>query len=216
MKPLLTLLLTLFICTNLFATAQAPDKIIYKGIVYSLYNYPLEDYFKKNPDKRPKSEVMSTGLTRGYVATFEVRENQLFLKDIKIGYVDTTAIQSSRYKWQSVLNDVFPNQKDIKIDWLTGLLEIPHGEILKYGITGYGKNNNYILLEIFKGDLKKEKHLNYIEYEKFKERQFQAFKQTDEYLKIKYDFQNKGTSDKHIDSHLRSFIIEYTSKILTE
>jgi len=179
MKPLLTLLLTLIIGTNLFATAQEPDKIIYKGKIYRLLSNPLEVYFKKNPDKRPQGEAMSTALGRGYIATFEVRENQLFLKDIEIEYLDTTSKGRSNYKWRSVLKEVFPNQKDVKIDWFTGLLVIPHGKIINYVHMGYGSTyKKYTLLEINKGDLKKEKRLNHKQYEKYKERQFQAFRQT--------------------------------------
>lgn len=217
MKPLLTLLLTLLICTNLFATAQEPDKIIYKGKLYMLFSNPLEKYFEKYPDKRPKSKSMSTALWRGYIATFEVKEMQLFLKDIEIEYLDTTSKGRTEYKLQSVLNEVFPNQKEVKIDWLTGLLVIPRGKMKNYVHMGYGSTfKKYTLLEISKGDLKKEKRLSYKQYEKFKEKQFQAFRQTDEYLKIKNDLQKNGTPDKFIDSFLRSYIVGYTSKILTE
>lgn len=217
MKAILTIFLTLFLGVEVFATAQYPDKIIYNGKVLKLHSNPLETYFKKNPDKRPKGGIMSTALWRGYVATFEVKDNQLFLKDIEIEYRDTTSKESYTYKWRSVINEVFPDKKKIKIDWLTGLLVIPHGELVDYVHMGYGSTyENYILLEIDKGDLKKEKHFKYKEYERFKERQFQVFKQTDEYKKIKADLQKDGSTDEFIDSFLRSFVTEYTSKILTE
>ncbi|SDL86291.1 hypothetical protein SAMN05421823_108307 [Catalinimonas alkaloidigena] len=217
MKTFLTLILTLFLVVNVFATAQYPDKIIYNGKEYSLHSNPLEMYFEKYPDKRPKDGAMSTALWRGYVATFEVKDSQLFLKDIEIQYHDTTSKESYPYKWCSVIKEVFPDQKDIKIDWLTGLLVIPHGKLVNYVHMGYGSTyKNYILLEIDNGDLKKEKRFKYEEYEKFKERQFQVFKQTDEYKKIKADLQKDGSSDEFIDSFLRSYVTEYTSKILTE
>src|SRR5690606_29149194 len=217
MKTFLTLVLTLFLGLNVFATAQYPDKIIYNGKEYSLHSNPLEVYFEKYPDKRPQGGIMSTALWRGYVATFEVKDNQLFLKDIEIQYHDTTSKESYPYKWRSVIKEVFPDQKDVKIDWLTGLLVIPHGKLVNYVHMGYGSTyKNYILLEIDKGDLKQEKRFKYKEYEKFKERQFQAFKLTDEYKKIKTDLQKDGSTDEFIDSFLRSFVTEYTSKILTE
>lgn len=217
MRTILTIIFTLFLGLNIFATAQSPDIIIYNGKEYSLHSNPLEVYFKNNPDKRPQSGVMSTDLRRGYIATFEVKENQLFLKDIEIQYYDTTSEESSKYKWRSVINEVFPDQKDIKIDWLTGLLVLPFGELVNYVHLGYGSTyKNYILLEIDKGDLKQEMKFGYKEYEKFKTKQFQAFKKTDEYKKIKADLRKDGSSDKFIDSFLRSFVTEYTSKILTK
>ena len=115
------------------------------------------------------------------------------------------------------MKEVFPKQKEIKVDWLTGLLVLPYGELVNYVHMGYGSTyENYILLEFNSGRLKNEKHFKYDEYERFKERQFQKFKQTDKYKKIKADLQKDGGSDEFIDSFLRSFATEYTSNILTE
>lgn len=217
MKTFLTIILTFFLGLKVFATAQYPDKIMYNGKEYSLHSNPLEPYFEKNPDKRPKNGIMSTALWRGYVATFEVRDNQLFLKDIEIEYQDTTSEENYNYKWRSVINEVFPDLNVIKIDWLTGLLVLPHGKLVNYVHMGYGSTYKiYILLEIEKGNLKKEMRFKYKDYERFKEKQFQAFKHTEDYKKIKADLQKEGSTDEFIDSFLRSFVTEYTSKILTE
>lgn len=217
MRTFLTIVLTLFVGLSVFATAQYPDKIIYNGIEYKLHSNPLEAYFEKNPDKRPKSEIMSSALWRGYVATFEVKDNQLFLKDIEIQYSDTTSKESYTTKWRSVMTEIFPDQKELKIDWLTGILVMPYGKLVNYVHMGYGSTyENYILLEFDKGDLKQERRFNDKEYEEFKDKQFQAFKQTEEYKKIKKDLKKDGNSDEFIDSFLRSFIVEYTTKILTE
>jgi hypothetical protein len=211
------LLLTTIFGLTAFATAQYPDKIIYNKTEYKLHSNPLESYFDKNPDKRPKGGLMSTALWRGYVATFEIRDNQLFLKDIEIQYRDTTNKDNYDYKWRSVLDAVFPDQKNIKIEWLTGLLVLPQGKVVNYVYMGYGSTyQRYILLELDKGDLKKEKQFKSKEYEKFKEKQFQVFKQTDDYKKIKADLTKDGSSEEFIDSFLRSFVTDYTTKILTE
>lgn len=217
MKAFLTIILTLFLGLKAFATAQYPDKIIYNGKEYSLHSNPLEPYFQKNPDKRPRGGSMSTALWRGYVATFEIRNDQLLLKDIEIEYEDTTSKKSYSSKWRSVINEVFPEKKDIKIEWLTGLLVLPHGKLVNYVHMGYGSTyQNYMLLEIDKGDLKKEKRFKHEDYERFKEKQFQAFKQTEEYRKIKLDLLKGGRTDESIDSFLLRFVTEYTSKILAE
>lgn len=214
-------ILVLFLGVNLvvFGTAQYPDKIIYNGKEYMLHSNPLEGYFEKYPEKRPQ-EGFSTALWRGYVATFEIRDNQLYLKDIEVmngskqnkdGYWETL--------WKSVKDEVFPNNELVKIDWMSGLLILPYGKEINYVHMGYGSiYKNYILLEIDNGDLTKEKQLKSKQYEKFKEKQFQAFKKTDEYKKIKEDLKKEGEnySDEFIDSFLRSYVIEYTSKILIE
>ncbi len=131
--------------------------------------------------------------------------------------MDNSDKKNRDVKWKSVLKEVFPKQKEIKVDWLTGLLVLPYGELVNYVHMGYGSTyENYILLEFNSGRLKNEKHFKYDEYERFKERQFQKFKQTDKYKKIKADLQKDGGSDEFIDSFLRSFATEYTSNILTE
>ena len=81
-------------------------------------------------------------------------------------------------KWKNVLKEIFPNQQLIKVDWITGLFVLPTGKIVK-GVQRYGDKptyENYILLEIDKGILKKEKQFNHKEFDEFKE--------TDEYEKL--------------------------------
>jgi len=217
MKFLFIVVLTIFSLFKVFATAQFPDKIIYNGKEYALNSNPLEDYFEKNPDKRPKGGIMSTALWRGYVATFQILDGQVYLKDIEIEVRDSTSKGRFKTNWKSVINDVFPNQAQVKVDWLTGLLVIPHGKLVNYVHMGYGSTyEKYILLEIDKGDLIKEKRFKYKDYEKFKDRQFEVFKQTEEYKKLKMDLKKDGMPDEFIDSFLRSFITNYTTKILAD
>lgn len=158
--------LTSFLATEAFATAQIPDILIYKGEEYALFSNPLEEYFEKHPDEKPQSDVTNTALWRGYIATFEIKDNQLFIKDIEIQYYDEI---SDEYLWRSVIEEVFPNQKEVKVDWFTGLLVIPQGKLVNYVHMGYASTyENYILFEIDKGNLTKEKKFNHKEYEKFK------------------------------------------------
>jgi len=214
MKTLFALLLSSFFSLTVFGTGQISDKIIYNGKIYELlYSNPMESYFKEHSDKHPQKEsiVLQTGLRRGYVATFEIIGKQLYLKDIEIR-VDGN--------WKSVLNEIFPNQKLIKIDWITEIFVLPAGKIIDY--VHYGaipKYENYILLEIDKGNLKKEKQFEKKEYEEFKEKQFQVFKKTSKYETDKLNLQKKGWSNENIDNYILEsdlYIIEYISKILVE
>jgi len=217
MKLLLTLLFTAFFCVSAFATAQYPDKIFFKGQEYDMHTNPLESYFAQHPEKRPKGGAQSTALWRGYVATFEIKDSLLFVKDITIQIWDTTANGNQTIKWKSVLNEVFPDQKEVKVDWLTGLLVLPYGKLINYVHMGYGSTyENYLLLEINNGTFVKGKEFDSKGYEKFKEKQFRAFKSTDDYKKTKEDLKKKGYSDDMVDDFLRSFVTEYTSKILVD
>mgnify|MGYP001381316081 CR=1 FL=1 len=215
----LTVIIILFCAVNLFATAQYPDKIFYKGKEYALHSNPMEEYFKKFPDKRPKSGIISSALWRGYVATFEIADNSLFLKDIEIEVRKKTDNERSfETEWKSVLSEVVPDNRKLKIDWFTGLLVLPYGKVVNYVHMGYGSTyKNYILLEIDRGDFKLAREFTHKQYEKFKERQFQAFKKTEEYKKLIEEMKKDGSYDeKFADSFLRNFVTDYTSKILVD
>jgi len=235
MRIILTVIFVVLSHSTVFGTVQVPDKIIYNGKEYYLHSNPMEDYFKKYPNKHPQRNrdtvIVSSDLWRGYVATFEIKNNQLYLKDIEIEVPDDTSMRDT--KWKSVLKEVFPNQELVKVDWITGLLVMPYGEIVNYVHMGVSTYEHYILLEIHNGNLTKEKQFDYREYEEFKEKQFEAFKETDEYKKFKADLQEEyinannafikagiqayyKVDDDSIDSFLRVSVIEYSSKILVE
>jgi hypothetical protein len=194
---------------NSYATEQIPDKIIINGEKKSLHSNPMEKFFESNPEKKPKTNTMSTALWRGYVATFEVIENQLYVIDIEI-------LESS-LKLKSVMAEVFPNQQKVKLDWFTGLLVIPFGEMINYVHMGYGSTYEfYTLLEIESGNLKKERNYNYKEYKVFKEKQFIEFKQTEKYKDLKKTLSENNQDDKLLDSFMKELVVEYTSKILED
>jgi len=83
---------------------------------------------------------------------------------------------------------------------------------------GYASTyENYILLEIDKGNLVQEQSMNSKEYEKFKDKQFKAFQKTDEYKKLKEDLKkNGGGTDEFLDSFIRIYVTDYSTKILTK
>lgn len=177
-------------------TAQYPDRIIYKGKECDLHSNPLESYFDKYPDKRPQSETDSNALWRGYIATFEIKDNQLYIRDIKIEIISNGSVlkllkwlwkllknrqfylpinnfrtlpknKRKNYQsgWKSVIDEVFPNQELIKVDWETDTLVLPSGELVNYVHMGYASTYEYYtLLEIENGDLKSEKHIRHEEF----------------------------------------------------
>ena len=197
-----------------FATAQYPDKIIYKGKEYALHTNPMEQYFEKNPEKKPGGGVISSALWRGYVATFEITDGLLYLKDLEIEIPNPK--KKHDYIFASVIKKVVPSGKKLKIDWFSGFLVLPEGEVVNYVHMGYGSSyERYTLISIKNGVFKSERSFTYKEYEKFKDKQFDAFKKTDEYKKMVADLKkNRDNDDKFIDDFLRSFITSYTSEFL--
>jgi hypothetical protein len=102
---------------------------------------------------------MLSALWRGYVATLEIKDNELYIKDIEARiYVD------GEYVWGSVLTEVFPMREELKMDWFTGSLEMPYGKVVDYGYY-FSKYENYIVLDIENGVLKQEHRYTLAEYE---------------------------------------------------
>lgn len=212
MRVIIIFLIALLCWLDAMATAQMSDRIIYKGKEYILRNNPLEEYFEKYPEKQPRGGVVSSALWRGYVATFEVRNDMLYLKDIEVMYQDTTSKESYNYKWRSVLKEVVSDGKELAIDWMTALLEMPYGEKVEDGHIYYiPQYQNIMLLEVQNGIVKREKSFGYSEYAEFIERQYQAFRKTEAYTEFK-DAKHGET----METFLRNNIIKYSSRVLTD
>lgn len=211
-----TITFAVLMCTiatsTAFATAQYPDILIYEGKEYDLLTNPMEPYFDKYPQWKPRSGAMSTALWRGYVATFEFRENRLFLKDIVVLKESREQDQS---KWKSAIDWVLWDDKELMIDWFTGILVLPVGKMKNYVHMGYGSTySNYILLELKSGMLVGKRTYNHKQYKEFKRKQFQAYKKTEDYKKRSAQMKKDGTSQDLIDSFLQNYIIKYTSELL--
>lgn len=173
----------LLITIKSFGTAQVPDKIIFNGIKYDLMSNPLEVYFNKFPEKKPLANTNSTALWRGYIATFEVFENKLFVKDIVVQEENDSL--HNEIKEVSIFKAIFGNVERFNCDFFSGLLVLPYGELINYVHMGYSSTYaNYILLEINESSLVNIKEYDYKEYLPFKELQYRAFKKTVEYKKV--------------------------------
>jgi len=219
-KCLFTIILILFLDSIVFATGQISDNIIYKGESYTLFTNPLESYFKLHPDKRPETGIMSTALWRGYVATFEIKDKKLFVKDIEIEVWKDTMWKdtiSHDTEWKSVLTEVFPEKDSLHTNWFSGLLVIPKGELIKYVHMGYASEyETYTVFQISNGILEKAKVFSHKDYVKFKKRQFREFQKTEEYKKIFDELIKDNDDPEFIREFISIYVIEYTTKFLVD
>ena len=107
-------------------TAQIRDKILYKGRQYYLATEPLRPYLQAMDINYPGT---STGNYRGYIATWEVRDEKLYFIEMMIpGFT----------KEMDREGDLFPGEEKTFAEWYTGKLRIPHGELLEYVHNAYG------------------------------------------------------------------------------
>lgn len=207
----------LFLCvffllglSRAFGTPQVPDTLIYEGKEYPIQVELLASYFVQFPERNPKSDKVYSALWRGYVATFEISDGSVFLKDVTIDYFDSPA---------SAISKVVPDGKRLKIDWYSGLLLSSYGknEVDPYSLASLGAYEKYSLFEINAGNLRRVKHFDNKQYHDFRRRQFKAFRKTSEYRDtVKKMTANGRLKISDADANIMLWLESYTKKFLVE
>jgi hypothetical protein len=100
-------------------TAQMHEKLILEGEATTMAFCPPIPFDNPRIVLNEQQRIMSTGCWRGYIGTWELEEGRLYL-------VDITGL------FQLVGDDPLP------ADWVTGVLRIPHGDLLQYIHMGFG------------------------------------------------------------------------------
>jgi hypothetical protein len=205
-----------FVCLNANATRQYPDKIIIDGKEYSIRNNPLESFFEKYPDRRPKTNITSSALHRGYIATFTLIDKKLYLIDIKIK-VKKDSDKGWKTEMESVFNKVFPDKDNFFVDSYSGIL------IVYLNLEESYQNRNKLLIEFLNGAEQERRVYNNEKYKSFMNDQFELYKKTEkykrEYLELIKDeenddeyFENKQEKKRFIENLIREFTPNFTSK----
>lgn len=110
-------------------TAQISERLIFEGQQVALLSNPLSDYFALG-GRDPGFQSTSTALWRGYVGTWEVTDDRLYLVALQ-GLLKSGA--------EANLASVFPGFEDrVFAHWFSGRLRIPQGKRLAYVHMGYG------------------------------------------------------------------------------
>ncbi len=182
MRIFLIVISTLFVFSA-HATLQTPDRFYYKGRVYDSDRdvYLLEKYLEAYPERNPLNMGryfnISTSLSRGYVATYEFKDDQLFLKD-----VDFRKIQDTTVKAKKIL---YGPLKEIKISWFSGLVILPTGTVLdNTDYDNYPESrvyDKYTLFLVEQGNVTKQQEINYEQFNIRIEKHFESYKQTEDY-----------------------------------
>lgn len=178
-------------------TLQIQDKLLYKGEKYSLNQELLEPFFALYPDRKPPSPGMMTSLWRGYVAIFEIAEEQLWVKDISV-------IADIELNWKSTLKHAFPDSR--KYDWFSGFIRI---DASRLDFQFDKPNMNFFFLEIREGKLIGEHVMDYFQLQQFKAEQFEQFKLTKSYQEEVDRKQGKGMTKAEIDEVISRNMLFY-------
>ncbi len=105
-------------------TVQRSDRLIYLGETVSLWSQPLDVYFKLARIV-PRFAIHRTDNWRGYIATWEIIGERLYLKYINAETEDGTKVTLATF-FPTSLERVFA-------DWFSGSLYVPRGDVLESG-----------------------------------------------------------------------------------
>jgi hypothetical protein len=141
--------------------AQLPDKVFLNGVNQHLYSNPLEHYWIRMDKKRPALFPLPN-CRRGYVATWEIRDSQLYLKEIDGNYERTTLFlgkEPARY----TIKTLFPKSGNrlVKANWFSGKLRIPQGKMTTYDEDYGSRFEQEIIITVEKGDIIKMVTIDY-------------------------------------------------------
>ena len=113
-------------------TAQAPEKLLYKGEELTLCSEPLGPFLEFS-GSTVKFDARCTALWRGYIGTWSIENDRLYLVALK-GSVITDDEMS-----EVGLDALFPDYPDgVFAHWFTGELRCPSGALLNYVHGCYG------------------------------------------------------------------------------
>lgn len=109
-------------------TAQIPEILIYKNKKRAMCSEPLGAYLKQS-GKKIVSKYVCSALDRGYVGTWEVVSDRLYLAKLQIGRKKNS---------DNVLETYFPDCSGrVFAGWFTGIVRVCKGKLLKYIHGGY-------------------------------------------------------------------------------
>ena len=128
-------------------TAQISEELFLEGETHQMFTTPLDEYCALGWALPKFAPSPTTSLGRGYVGTWEVIDDRLYLIAIN-GKLKTGQAAS--------LEAVFPGCGErIFSHWYSGTIRVPQGKILEYVHAGFCSTyERDLLLEFEKGVLK--------------------------------------------------------------
>ncbi|MHC4433577.1 MAG: hypothetical protein ACYTBS_17190 [Planctomycetota bacterium] len=190
--------------SNAFATAQSGDVLVVDGEEHRLQTFPLEPFLALHPDLRPNSDIISSNLWRGYIASWELTAGRLFLTDIRA----RRANDKSKVDCRSAVSRVFPGGAPVFAGWFTGYLVVPQGERVEYVHMGCASTfERYLVYSIVAGVQTRARDMTAKQFRRFRKAQFREYQRTEEYASDLDEAKDKNETEDEV----RSFLFEVSS-----
>ncbi|WP_343665052.1 hypothetical protein [Chryseobacterium mucoviscidosis] len=166
-------------------TLQIKDSLIYNNERYLIHDELLEYKIRADKSLKPKSAGSFSACWRGYIATFEILENNIYLKDIHI---------KDDKERQRLLNGLFQDSQDYKLTWLNTLIVLYKNKLDgKTSLPELSIYESYEILTIQEGNLIDSKIFSHEEYINFKYNHYLNFINSDEYEIYKQSYIDTNT-----------------------
>ncbi|NDV64165.1 hypothetical protein [Bacteroides sp. 224] len=156
-------LFAIIMAETLFATPQYGDKLIIGKDTVWIYSYPLEKYFKEKGSRtigKIEMKVFCTALWRGYVATWKLENNRLFLVKVETGYCNKppTAI--------SIIEEFGSNK--VLAHWVNETIVCPQGRLIQSAASAsLSIHEREIHYTLKAGKLVEKKEFDFLEKDKY-------------------------------------------------
>jgi hypothetical protein len=109
-------------------TAQIHERLYYKTKRYGMTAEPLA-YYWGLVGSRPRFQLRNTALWRGYIGSWRVTKDRLYLIGLEGGFEDGSKL---------TLEALFPGCPErVFAHWFSGQVRLPQGNILEYVHAGY-------------------------------------------------------------------------------
>ena len=232
MRNLVGMLSVLFFAVMGFATAQQGDNIKWNGEMHFLHTNPLaylpgkQDLLaelREKPIQDPETgkvhiPAISTANWRGYVATWRVENDRLYLDAVKKEVFRDKENGDRRLMVLSILQTLFGDEAPVFADWYTGYLIIPDGEVQTYVHGGYMSIYEwYTIVTVKNGMVITSVKMDADMFKDFRQSQFDAYKKTDRYAERFQKYQNDKRPAEQMEQHL--FVVDmdyYQSRIFPQ
>lgn len=124
-------------------TAQIAEKLRYQGEDLSICTTPLCDYFAMG-GSHPPFEYRYTALRRGYVGSWDIVNDRLYLIGLSGRLRDGAML---------TLATIFPDYPDrVFAHWYSGTMRIPKGKLIEYVHMGFSSTyERDLLIEVEQG-----------------------------------------------------------------
>lgn len=111
-------------------TAQFPEYLRIEGKRYEMHSTPLDDYIERGGEL-PEFAPNCTALWRGYIGTWTVARDKLYLAKINAVLAD------GRKATMELLFPAPRKHKRVFADWFSGEIRLPQGKLLAYYHMGF-------------------------------------------------------------------------------